>query len=171
MNYWWGNPREFTPRMWAEVAAMKAAFDVTKTSGVLIETRVYWDDNFYLSTHLLKLNISSNPMQPFWTVIFSMRETDKKSKSRSTDKFTLQIEYPESYPSSEPHVTIPSHKLGTMLANHIFPGGVLCLHNHSSSRTGWDPSSSTAATFGLWSVEWVRAWQRSKRTGKWPDEA
>ncbi len=170
-DYWWGNPQQFSARMWAEVAAMKAAFDVELKKGKKITTQARWDEPFILFTHKLKLNISQDPRKPFWTVEFSMKETVENSDARSNDHYRLKIQYLSDYPSREPQVTVPSHSLGTNLANHVFEGGILCLHDHSSTRTGWDPGSSTAATFGLWSVEWIRAWRYAKRNNNnWPSD-
>lgn len=168
--YWWGNPQQFTGRMWSEVAAMKAAFDIELVKGKKVTTQAHWDHPFILYAHKLKLNISQDPRKPFWTVEFSMKETVKNSDARSKDHYRLKIEYPTDYPSREPKVFVSSHAIGTSLANHVFGDGSLCLHDHSSTRTGWDPSSSTAATFGLWSVEWVRAWRFSKRNSNWPSD-
>lgn len=161
---WWGTREKPSARMAVEIAAMKKVFHVGKL--VRIPSHVGWDSTFFLQTHDLKL-VTTDVQGPYWLVSFSMRPENASASIQSSDTYRIKILYQAGYPNKEPVVTLESHDVSD--SPHKFQGGYLCLHNHSSTRAGWDPSKSTAATFGLWSVEWVRAWLYWRRTDDWPE--
>ena|SRR3989344_4609170 len=154
---WWGTRQHPSPRMVIEIAAMKIVFKFNEPS--LIKPQRGWDQQFYLHTLSRELN-TNNPSNPFWEISFQM--------SYLPDTYKIQINYQKNYPAEEPAVFLLSHR-GS--GRHIFKNGRLCLHNHTGSLYGWDPAKSTAATFGLWAVEWIRAWIIQEKTGNWPSTA
>lgn len=171
MSTWWGTRKEPSRRMRVEILAMKKLFNTKQK--VLIKPRVLWDDDFYLITKELNLD-TDNRIRPFWLTTFRMR-SGPQNRINPEGWYTLRITYRSEFPAKEPAATIPSH--GLLGAEHIFgklsetDDYVLCLTGHDGIRSGWDPARSTAATIGLWSIEWIRAWTLSIITGYWPDEA
>lgn len=162
---WWGTREHPSPRMVAEILAMKKAFPLSERN--LVHTYVRWDFDFEIETVDRDL-ITSGGATPYWLIRFRMRETSSSSRIRSRDVFEIKVKYPSLYPAKEPIVTLESHDAAGA-PHHFFDSDVLCLHSHDGTRTGWDPAKSTAATFGLWAVEWIRAWLYWKRNLSWPE--
>jgi hypothetical protein len=156
---WWGTRQNPSPRMRAEIAAMIKLFNTKED--VLYRARANWDWDCYLQTRKLKLVTDENPREPHWLVTFRMHDYPR-------DWLTIKIKYSKEHPHVEPAVTVLSHDVSN--ARHLLLSGALCLHGHDSARTGWNPSKSTDATFGLWSVEWIRAWIFWQKKGYWPSE-
>jgi len=159
---WFGTTQKPSPRAAIEIAAMKKLFDTTTPT--VVRHKVSWDSDFLLYTLKLELN----PAEPIhWTVQFSMYDIEETGKGvNNNDTFTIRILYPSNFPAGEPQVEVTSHNVNGV---HVFNGGKLCLHSHRGASSGWDPAASTAATFGLWSVQWIRAWIYYKTHTIWPD--
>ncbi len=164
---WWGSWENPSDRMRREALTMKATFDIKKR--VLIRSHVSWDQDFYLETGERKF-VTDKPRYPYWLITFRMHDSSS-SRIRSKEWFTIRIEYPEGYPDYEPEVRVISHDVTDAPHVLLFSSGALCLHDHTSSRSGWDPGKSTAATFGLWAIEWIRAYLYWKKTWFWPETA
>lgn len=167
MKYWWGEGQKPSPRFAHEILSMKAAFPLEGLKQYDLPIRVHWDYGFKVQTIERRLN-RDNPNELYWNIAFRFHEIERRSQNGSQDMFRLKILYPASYPHDEPRVWLESHNVNN--SPHLFGGGVLCLYQHGSNRSkGWDPGTSTAATFGVWSVQWVRAWLYWKRTNDWPN--
>lgn len=167
---WWGTRQRPSPRMVVEIAAMKKLFNPKQP--VLVSPRVSWDRDFYVET--FERELQTGVFEPYWRISFLMRETGP-SRIRSGEVYTIKITYKQGFPAKEPWVTILSHDVsdsphhyGTRHQGRV----IICLHGHSGNpREEWDPGRSTAATLGLWAVQWIRAYILWNKTGDWPAEA
>ena len=155
-----------TDRLVLEVTKMKLLFDPEKATEP--DVVASWDVPFEVRTLVAPKFQYKRVDSPLWKIRFTMRNLER-GDFNPTDEFQMKIQYPVNYPADEPRVTLPSHHQEVINSPHRFGGGVLCLHNHNSSRTGWDPAKSTAATFALWSIQWIRTLYYWKHSGRWPD--
>lgn len=156
---WWGSREKPSPRMIVEILAMKKLFNTTKPT--IVRREIDWDRDFAIITESLDLVTGK---EPYWLVKIRMKDKGEKP----SPVYTLKISYYGNFPHDEPEVRVP--EINVRETPHRYTDTRLCLTDHSGSRTGWDPSSSTAATVGLWSVEWLRAWKVWKQTGRWPEK-
>jgi hypothetical protein len=161
---WWGTRKNPTERMKIEIQKMQGLFNVKVPTP--INFGVDWDVPFLLETLQLSLNLD-HPKRPYWLITFRMHLDPKApwGRAESRDAFTIKIEYHPRHPYQEPIVTVESHDV----LGHQYSDGRLCLFDHSGVRSsGWDPAKNTAASMGLWSVQWIRAWLYEKEIGYWP---
>lgn len=164
MSTWWGTRSKVTPRMVFEVDAMRMLFSEKRP--VLYRQNVSWDAHFFVVTH--ELNFNTDGALPYWEAKFqTINVPGSRSVINTREIFELQVLYSSNYPASEPQANLTNQNLSG--AQHLFPGGKLCLHAHNSARDGWDPAKSTAATIALWAIQWTRAWLYWKKTNVWPE--
>jgi hypothetical protein len=161
---WWGTRKKPSLRLKKEILLMQATFPKEKRAPMDLYGK------FDLETSDLDLVTDEDPLQPYWLVRFRMHDR-LSSRIKSKDWFTIKIKYSKSHPNQEPYVFVLSHNVSNAPHVLLFSSGALCLHAHKSARSGWDPGKSTAATFGLWAVQWIRAWLRWKKTRRWPSMA
>lgn len=170
---WWSKTDppsrdHMSARMYAEIAAMRKVFGKAPVHIDVSKLGLSWDTNFYVRTVDIDCN-TRNIHQPIWSVSFQMLRDPKVKnvKHHKDDIYRLKIVYPTSYPNTDPRTTIESHDISG--SPHLLGGGVLCLFDHSLSRSsGWDPAKSTVGTIAIWSVLWVRAHNYWLVTHSWP---
>ncbi|OGG08631.1 hypothetical protein A2154_02330 [Candidatus Gottesmanbacteria bacterium RBG_16_43_7] len=184
-----------TSLMRTESRYIKDGFPAGKT--IRVNPTVLWDVDFYVEILYLKLNVTDNPDAIYWVLTFRFHEDPAASRKvdfHTDEIFQIKLVYEINHPHKEPG-TYPflldeeifsrhnwqggaykidrrwSVPIDLSLEEHQWPDGRLCLHSHSSTETGWDPASSTGATFMLWSIQWIRAMLRYKTTGNFPSTA
>ncbi len=165
-NWWIDTGNRPSTRLAVEVIAMKKAFVEKELTD--FKYGASWDRPFQIKTLRKKLHIEGSAA-PYWQLEFVMQPMPGVAPLlNSSDVFKLQILYTSDFPGKEPQANYLSPDVSGSL--HLFvSGNKLCLHNHSSANSGWDPARSTAATIAVWSIQWARAWLSWKLTGSWPE--
>ena len=140
MAVWWGSRKNVSPRMQAEVKAMRAVFDDTFKLRVPQEGNLYWEG-------VIELNLTTLVQREHW----------------------LKILYPADYPNrpAEAYVLRPriySEK------HQYEDGQLCLFNPKEGEQYGWNPSASTAVTVAAWAVQWLYAYYTWIASGKtfWP---
>lgn len=169
---WWGTEKNPSQQLRKELAAMGKHFS-RKKKFCFVEQVASWDKPFWIYTTKLQFHRREGSNENmFWLITFQMVEQDKKTWSR---EYVIKISYTFDHPFVEPRPLVVSGvpagdgygNAGTNADGTISP----CLHAHSGAATGWDPNKSTAATFALWTIEWIRAYLYTKKGHIWPSNA
>lgn len=176
--YWWSdvNPpdiRKPSRQMGKELIQMKALFDTTAPTIYKASTR--WDRDAKIITLEKNLNLDDS-RHPYWEFVFQMSGAPGEPRANflpQGKKFVIKVAYTSNYPDSAPQVVVDAdefrgydHILTTNDDVGFSSGYVLCLESHNGARTGWDPAKSTAATYALWGIQWIRAYYYKHANGR-----
>lgn len=167
---WWGTENVPSKQLRKELAAMIKHF--TPERYCYVQTVPSWDKPFFIFTTKRDFHRKSGSNEKmYWQIGFRMLELDRETWS---GEYELKILYSPNYPHAEPSaylltkIALPS-QVRAVWSHDTSLGIHICLHDHEgNATTGWDPGSSTAATYGLWGVQWVRAYLHFRKTGNWP---
>lgn len=104
--------------------------------------------------------------EPSRTEDDEVRWTGRLKSALSTRTYFVRVTYPDDFPDSAPRVEILYPRLpeGTP---HVIAPQRPCLYR-GGPRDGYDPGSTTAATFVAWTALWIHAFETWQMTGTWP---
>jgi hypothetical protein len=83
-------------------------------------------------------------------------------------RYVIRVIYPGNFPERPPEVVIERPELPDGVPHLLSPRRP-CLYLPSQGpRNGYDPGSTTAATFVAWTSLWIHAFETWQATGRWP---
>lgn len=164
---WWGSLDDASPRMIAEVKAMKQFFGRGKITK--IDMQVPWDDPFWIKSEGLEYGFEDTQLYWLITIRFGRESTwPQEELDWEQETWVIKIFYPEGFWSQAPRAYIVRPRI--FAAPHAMGrDGSLCLYNPQDGRShGWDPSKGTGATIALWAIQWIRAYRYYQEYHDWP---
>jgi hypothetical protein len=82
-------------------------------------------------------------------------------------RYLVKVSYPDRFPHQAPAVSIEKPALRENTPHLLFHTNP-CLYRGESSRSGYDPARTTAATLVAWTALWIHAYEVWMATGTWP---
>jgi hypothetical protein len=176
MSQWWGKfdvelgEHRPTKRFLAEIGVLeRKKFQV----GTFLEvtSRERWDKPYWLLIDDFSSDIEYENF--YFTLQFRFSEHPWYRVSPRWEKtyYKIKISYPDMYPSVAPGGSLLYPREIIYESPPHLLGGSFCLFSPFDGRNfGWDPAKHTGATIAFWSIQWVRAYRKHKKTHRWPGD-